>query len=104
MFADGTSRVLLRCKTIGTRRVAAPRWAPFLPLPGRRKFNPTNYVSGRPKGLIQAVAHRACGTMPAPAAIIAAIEDALSPFGVHFAEMPLTPDRIVAALRAAGRL
>ncbi len=42
------------------------------------------------------------GTIPAPAAIVAAIEDALSPFGVHFAEMPLTPDRIVAALKAAG--
>ena len=42
------------------------------------------------------------GTIPAPAAIIAAIEDALSPFGVHFAETPLTPERIVAALRAAG--
>jgi aerobic carbon-monoxide dehydrogenase large subunit len=42
------------------------------------------------------------GTIPAPAAIISAIEDALSPFGVHFAEMPLTPDRIVDALRKAG--
>jgi len=42
------------------------------------------------------------GTIPAPAAIIAAIEDALSPFGVHFAEMPLTPARIVEALRVAG--
>jgi carbon-monoxide dehydrogenase large subunit len=42
------------------------------------------------------------GTIPAPAAIISAIEDALAPFGVHFAEMPLTPDRIVAALRRAG--
>jgi aerobic carbon-monoxide dehydrogenase large subunit len=42
------------------------------------------------------------GTIPAPAAIIGAIEDALSPFGVHFAETPLTPERIVAALRAAG--
>jgi carbon-monoxide dehydrogenase large subunit len=42
------------------------------------------------------------GTIPAPAAIIAAMEDALSPFGVRFAEMPLTPDRIVAALAAAG--
>jgi carbon-monoxide dehydrogenase large subunit len=42
------------------------------------------------------------GTIPAPAAIISAIEDALSPFGVHFTEMPLTPDRIVAALRTAG--
>jgi aerobic carbon-monoxide dehydrogenase large subunit len=42
------------------------------------------------------------GTIPAPAVIIAAIEDALSPFGVHFAEMPLTPARIVAVLREAG--
>jgi len=42
------------------------------------------------------------GTIPAPAAIISAIEDALSPFGVHFAETPLTPERIVAAMRAAG--
>jgi carbon-monoxide dehydrogenase large subunit len=42
------------------------------------------------------------GTIPAPAAIVAAIEDALSPFNVHFAEMPLTPERIVEALRTAG--
>ncbi len=42
------------------------------------------------------------GTIPAPAAIVSAIEDALSPFGVHFGEMPLMPERIVASLRAAG--
>jgi carbon-monoxide dehydrogenase large subunit len=42
------------------------------------------------------------GTIPAPAAIVGAVEDALSPFGVRFAEAPLTPERIVAALRAAG--
>ncbi|MFL5064344.1 MAG: molybdopterin cofactor-binding domain-containing protein [Xanthobacteraceae bacterium] len=42
------------------------------------------------------------GTIPAPAAIISAIEDALMPFSVRFAEAPLTPERIVAALRAAG--
>jgi aerobic carbon-monoxide dehydrogenase large subunit len=42
------------------------------------------------------------GTIPAPAAIVAAIEDALAPFGVRFAETPLTPERIVATLRAAG--
>jgi carbon-monoxide dehydrogenase large subunit len=42
------------------------------------------------------------GTIPAPAAIVAAIEDALSPFGVRFADMPLTPERIVAALRRVG--
>ena len=35
-------------------------------------------------------------------AIIAAIEDALSEFGVHFVETPLMPDRIVAALKDAG--
>jgi carbon-monoxide dehydrogenase large subunit len=42
------------------------------------------------------------GTIPAAAAIIGAVEDALSPFSVHFAETPLTPERIVEALRAAG--
>jgi carbon-monoxide dehydrogenase large subunit len=42
------------------------------------------------------------GTIPAPAAIIAAIEDALSPFGARFADIPLTPDRIVTELRKAG--
>jgi carbon-monoxide dehydrogenase large subunit len=42
------------------------------------------------------------GTIPAAAAIIAAIEDALSPFDVHFAQTPLTPESIVTALRAAG--
>ena len=42
------------------------------------------------------------GTIPAPAAIIAAIEDALAQFGVRFTDMPATPDRIVAALRAGG--
>jgi carbon-monoxide dehydrogenase large subunit len=38
------------------------------------------------------------GTIPAAAAIIAAIENALQPFGARFAESPLTPDKIVAAL------
>src|SRR5262249_2659805 len=42
------------------------------------------------------------GTIPAPAVIISAIEDGLSPVSVRFAEMPLAPDRIVAALREAG--
>jgi aerobic carbon-monoxide dehydrogenase large subunit len=42
------------------------------------------------------------GTIPAPAAIVSAVEDALSPFGVRFSDMPLTPERIVAALHEAG--
>jgi carbon-monoxide dehydrogenase large subunit len=39
------------------------------------------------------------GTIPAAAAIVAAIENALLPFGAKFTDSPLTPDRIVAALR-----
>jgi carbon-monoxide dehydrogenase large subunit len=42
------------------------------------------------------------GTIPAAAAIIAAIENALTEFGVHFAETPLMPDRIVEALKRNG--
>ncbi|MEP9349451.1 xanthine dehydrogenase family protein molybdopterin-binding subunit [Xanthobacter sp. KR7-225] len=42
------------------------------------------------------------GTIPAAAAIVAAIEDALSPYGIRFSETPLTPERIVEALTAAG--
>jgi len=38
--------------------------------------------------------------MPAAAAIISAIEDALSPFGVHLTRTPLTPPDILAAIEA----
>lgn len=38
------------------------------------------------------------GTIPAAAAIAAAIEDALSPFGVHITDYPMTPPRIIAML------
>jgi len=40
------------------------------------------------------------GTIGAPAAVINAINDALAPFGVEINEMPATPQRIRAALRA----
>jgi len=41
-----------------------------------------------------------CGLVPAPAAIIAAVEDALSPFGVRIAQIPITPAELVARIRA----
>jgi len=41
------------------------------------------------------------GGIGAPAAVVNAINDALSPFGVEIDEMPATPQRIRAALRAA---
>ena len=42
------------------------------------------------------------GTIGAPAAVINAINDALSLFGVQIDEMPATPQRIRAALRGSG--
>jgi carbon-monoxide dehydrogenase large subunit len=39
------------------------------------------------------------GTIGAPAAVINAINDALSPFGVEIDEMPATPQRVRSALR-----
>lgn len=42
------------------------------------------------------------GAIGAPAAVINAINDALTPFGVMIDEMPATPMRIRAALRAVG--
>ena len=42
------------------------------------------------------------GAIGAPAAIINAINDALTPFGVSIDEMPATPQRIRAALRDSG--
>jgi carbon-monoxide dehydrogenase large subunit len=41
--------------------------------------------------------------MIAPAAIASAVEDALAPFGVRVDEVPLTPERIVKLVEAAGR-
>ena len=41
------------------------------------------------------------GAIGAPAAVINAVSDALSPFGIAFYEMPVTPQRIRAALRQA---
>ena len=42
------------------------------------------------------------GTIPAAAAIVAAIENALEPFGVHLTGSPVTPDRIAELIAAAG--
>ena len=42
-----------------------------------------------------------CGGVPLPSAVISAIEDALSPFGVHLAQAPIGPAEIVAKIREA---
>ena len=43
------------------------------------------------------------GTIPAPAAIAAAIEDALAPLGVRVTSLPLSPERIRALIAGAPR-
>ena len=43
------------------------------------------------------------GTIGAPAAIANAIADALAPVGVEITELPVTPERLFRALRAAGK-
>ena len=43
------------------------------------------------------------GAIGAPAAVVNAINDALAPFGVSIDEIPATPQRIRAALRASGK-
>jgi carbon-monoxide dehydrogenase large subunit len=43
------------------------------------------------------------GTIGAPAAVLNAVADALSPFGVEINEMPQTPQRLRALVRAAQR-
>jgi carbon-monoxide dehydrogenase large subunit len=39
-----------------------------------------------------------CGVIPVPAAIMSAIEDALTPFGVHIAQAPISPAQILALI------
>jgi aerobic carbon-monoxide dehydrogenase large subunit len=41
------------------------------------------------------------GSVGAPAAIVNAVLDALSPFGIRSLDMPLRPERVWAALRPA---
>ncbi len=47
---------------------------------------------------------KGCGegsTVPAAAAVVSAIEDALAPFGIRIAEAPITPSRLVEMIAAA---
>jgi carbon-monoxide dehydrogenase large subunit len=42
-----------------------------------------------------------CGGVPTPSAIVAAIENALEPFGVHVTEAPVTPSGLMQLINAA---
>jgi CO/xanthine dehydrogenase Mo-binding subunit len=43
------------------------------------------------------------GTIPAAAAVVSAIEDALTPFGVRISEVPVSPQRLVELIAASPR-
>ena len=58
-------------------------------------------VAGTPLNPIGAKGAGEGGVIPAPAAIAAAVEDALAPFGVVIDDVPITPDRVAAAVAAA---
>jgi carbon-monoxide dehydrogenase large subunit len=42
------------------------------------------------------------GTIPAAAALISAVEDALTPFRVRIGQVPLSPMKIVEMIQAGG--
>lgn len=44
------------------------------------------------------------GTIPVPAAVVAAVEDALTPFGIRITECPISPQRIVELIAQAAQM
>jgi aerobic carbon-monoxide dehydrogenase large subunit len=59
-----------------------------------------NHVSPSPLNPLGVKGVGECGVIPAAAAIMSAIEDALRPFGVRVAETPLSPSRILELIDA----
>lgn len=45
-----------------------------------------------------------CGGVPTPSAIVAAIESALEPFGVHVTDTPVTPSRLIELISESQRV
>jgi carbon-monoxide dehydrogenase large subunit len=43
------------------------------------------------------------GTIPAAAAVISAVENALEPFGVHIAQVPIMPHKLIELITARRR-
>ena len=67
------------------------------------RFDLTHTESPTPLNPLGAKGAGEGGAIPAPAAIAAAVEDALAPFGILIDDVPIAPDRIAAAVAAARR-
>ena len=76
---------------------AVPTAADVPPLELHHLESPAPSIAGGYKGAGEA------GTTGAPAAILNAVNDALAPLGAMLTEQPITPERVVRALRERGR-
>jgi carbon-monoxide dehydrogenase large subunit len=59
-------------------------------------------VTPTPRNPIGAKGIGESGTLAAPPTIVNAVMDALSPLGVRHLDMPLTPEKVWAAIRSAN--
>jgi carbon-monoxide dehydrogenase large subunit len=75
---------------------AVPTAADLPPIEVHHLETPAPGLPGGFKGAGEA------GTAGAPAAILNAVNDALAPFGVVITDQPVTPERVLRALGAAG--
>jgi hypothetical protein len=75
---------------------AVPTAADLPPIEVHHLQTPAPGLPGGFKGAGEA------GTAGAPAAILNAVNDALAPFGAVISDQPVTPERVLRALRAAG--
>jgi CO/xanthine dehydrogenase Mo-binding subunit len=64
-----------------------------------RNFRSVTQAQGHGPGPFGAKGMGECGLLPVPAAIANAIEDAV---GVRITDLPLTPERVLTALRRRG--
>jgi CO/xanthine dehydrogenase Mo-binding subunit len=67
-----------------------------VPVHAMRQETPSPWMPLGAKGAAEG------GYIAVPAALLAAVNDALEPFGARVSEVPITPERVLAAIDAAG--
>jgi carbon-monoxide dehydrogenase large subunit len=90
---DAQGRLLNR----GFRDYLAPTAADVPPVEVLHIESPSPYTPLGTKGMGEG------GAIGAPAAVVNAVEDALTPFGITITETPLSPDRLLPLIAAARR-
>jgi carbon-monoxide dehydrogenase large subunit len=66
------------------------------------RFELDRTVTPTPRNPIGAKGIGESGTLAAPPTIVNAVMDALSPLGIRHLDMPLTPEKVWAAIRSAN--